>query len=99
MLLAQRGGHGTGAGRPTTGVSNPAPNNSDMNDFNRALALQATQDQIARFQQLTKSTKAARKQAQDLSQTKITSKPDSSRYAGLNDAVEEAQNNTPPVCE
>jgi hypothetical protein len=45
--------------RPSTGASNPAASNSDMNDFNRAIALQATPQQIAQFQQLTKSTAAA----------------------------------------
>ena len=93
-LLAQRGGHGAGAGRPPTGASNPAPNNSDIKDFNRAIALQATPDQVARFQQLTKSTEAARKEAQNLIQhTENANKPDSSRYAALNDAVEEALSN------
>jgi hypothetical protein len=92
-LLAQRGGHGTGAGRSPTGVSNPAPSNSDISDFNRAIALQATPEQIARFQQLTKSTEAARKEAQNLFQQAENAKPDSSRYVGLNDAIEEAQNN------
>jgi len=94
-LLAQHGGHGgAGAGRPSTGASNPAPNNSDINDFNRAIALQATPDQVARFRQLMKSTEAATKEAQDLTQhAENAAKPDSSRYAGLNDAVEEARSN------
>ena len=65
-LLAQRGGHN--AGRPSTGASNPTLNTSDMNDFNRAIALQATPNQIAQFQQLNKSTEAASKQAQNLIQ-------------------------------
>jgi hypothetical protein len=94
-LLAQHGGHGAGVGRPSTGPSNPAPN-SDMSDFSRAVALQATPDQIARFQQSKKSTDAAKKLAQDITQasftqTKDTSQPNSSLYAGLNDAVEDAQ--------
>ena len=93
-LLAQRGGHGAGTGRAPTGTSNPTPSTSDMSDFNRAIALQATPDQIARFQQLTKSTEAARKEAQNLIHPgPDASKPDSSRYADLNDTVEEAQNN------
>jgi len=94
-LLAQHGGHGgAGAGRPSTGASNPAPNSSDINDFNRAIALQATPDQVARFRQLMKSTEAATKEAQDLTQhAENADEPDSSRYAGLNDAVEEARSN------
>ncbi len=93
-LLAQHGGHGAGAGHPSTGAPNPEPNSSDINDFNRAIALQATPDQVARFRQLMKSTEAATKEAQDLTQhAENAAKPDSSRYAGLNDAVEEARSN------
>ncbi len=94
MLLAQRGGHGTSAGNPSIGAPNPTPNNSDINDFNRAVALQATPEQTAWFRQLTKSTEAARKEAQSLIQlSQNASKPDSSRYADLNDAVDEARSN------
>jgi hypothetical protein len=65
-----------------------------MGDFNRAIALQATPDQIARFQQLTKSTEAARKEAQNLIRpAEDANRPGSSRYAELNDIVEEAQSN------
>jgi hypothetical protein len=90
-LIAQRGGHGAGVGRPSAGASNPAPNN-DINDFNRAIALQATPDQIAQFQQLTKSTEAARNKAQNLIQH-TENNADSSLYADLNDAVGETQSN------
>jgi len=91
-LLAQRGGHG--AGRPSTGASNPTLNTSDMNDFNRAIALQATPDQIAQFQQLNKSTEAASKEAQNLVQpSKNASTQNSSRYTDLSDVVDEAQTN------
>ncbi len=91
-LLAQRGGHS--ASRPSTGASNPTPNTSDMTDFNRAIALQATPDQVAQFQQLDKSTEAASKQAQNLIQApNNASTPNSSRYADLSDAVDEAQTN------
>ena len=91
-LLAQRGGHG--AGRPSTGASNPTLDTSDMNDFNRAIALQATPDQIAQFQQLNKSTEAASTEAQNLVQPlKNASTPNSSRYTDLSDVVDEAQTN------
>jgi hypothetical protein len=89
--MAQRGVHGAGAGRPPSGASNPAPNN-DINDFNRAVALQATPDQIAQFRQLTKSTEAASKKAQTLVQH-TGNNADSSGYADLNDAVDETQSN------
>jgi len=93
-LLAQHGGHGAGAGRPPAAASNPAPENSDMQDFNRAIALQATPEQVAWFQRLTKSTEAAQKEAQELIQlAEKAKKADSSRYADFNDAVEEAQSN------
>jgi hypothetical protein len=92
-LLAQRGGHGTSAGRSPAGT-NPVSNTSDISDFNRSIALQASPDQIARFQQLTKSMDTARNEAQDLIHPAGDSKkPDSSRYADLNDAVQEAQSN------
>jgi len=92
-LLAQHGGHGAGAARPPAGASNPA-SNSDMNDFSRAIALQATPEQVAWFQQLTKSTEAARKEVQSLiQQAESANKPESSRYAELSDSAEEAQSN------
>jgi hypothetical protein len=93
-LLAQRGAHGTGAGRPSTSASNPAPSTSDMNDFNRAIALQATPEQTARFKQLTASTQAAKQQTEDLIHPENADKPDASLYAGLNDAVGEAQSSS-----
>jgi hypothetical protein len=94
-LLAQRGGHS--AGHPATGASNPTPNTSDISDFNRAIALQATPDQIAQFQQLNKSTEAANKQAQNLIEhaedrfLENARRPNSSRYTDLSDTVDEAE--------
>ena len=65
-----------------------------MNDFNRAIALQATPDQIALLQQLNKSTETAGKEAQNLIQPlKNATRPNSSRYTDLSDAVDEAQTN------
>lgn len=78
-------------GRPPTGAPNPSTN-SDITDFNRAVALQATPEQIAQFKELTKSTEAARKAAQIVIEHADHAKePDSSLYAGLSDAVDEAQ--------
>jgi hypothetical protein len=91
-LLAQRGGHGVG--RPSTGASNPTPNTSDMTDFNRAIALQATPDQVAQFRQLNKSTETASKEAQNLVQpSENATRPNSSRYTDLSQVVDEAQAN------
>jgi hypothetical protein len=89
VLAQRRGGHGAGAGRPPTGVSNT----DDLKDFKRAVALQATPDQVIQFQRLTKSTQAARKGAQDLLQlAENASNPNLFHSTNpLTSAVEEAQ--------
>jgi hypothetical protein len=89
LLAQRRGGHGAGAGRGPTGVSNT----DDLKDFKRAVALQATPDQVIQFQRLTKSTQDARKGAQDLLQLAgNASKPDLFHDTNaLASAVEEAQ--------
>ena len=64
ILLAQRrGGHGGGPGRraPAGGSGT-----DDLKDFKRAMALQASPDQVVQFQRLNESTQVARKSAQDL---------------------------------
>lgn len=89
LLAQRRGGNGAGAGRGPTGVSNT----DDLKDFKRAVALQATPDQMIQFQRLTKSTQAARKDAQDLLQLAgNASKLDLFRDVNsLTGAAEEAQ--------
>ena len=87
--FAQHHGQGGGgAGRPSGGSDS-----TDLSDFKRAMALAASPDQIAQFRELTKSTQAAKKSAQDFLQA--ASKGDSaalSRNAdALSDAVAEAQ--------
>jgi hypothetical protein len=89
LLAQRRGGHSAGSGRASAG----APSTDDLKDFKRAVALQATPDQMIQFEQLTRSIQTARKSAQDLLQTaEGTSKPDlfHSVYP-LTNAVEEAQ--------
>jgi len=89
MLGQHRGqGGGRGAGRPAG-----ASTSDDLKDFKRAIALQASPDQVAQFRQMTKSTEAARKAAQDLLQlASNASKPDLSKNSNdLSSAVEEAQ--------
>ena len=78
-----------GAGRPPTGVSST----DDLKDFKRAVALQATPDQLIQFDRLTKSTQAARKGAQELLQLAgSASQPDLFHLTySLTSAVEEAQ--------
>lgn len=92
LLTAQhRGGRGPGSttGRAPTGV----PNKDDLKDFNRAVALQATPEQVQKYRELTGIVQAARKDAQDLqraaanvSDPKLFQNTDS-----LTDAVADAQ--------
>jgi hypothetical protein len=62
LLAQRRGGHGGGTARPPAGV---APTD-DLKAFNRAVALQASPDQVVQFRRLSESTQVARKTAQDL---------------------------------
>jgi hypothetical protein len=62
LVAQRRGGHGAGAARAPAGESGA----DDLKDFKRAIALQASPDQVAQFRRLTESTQAARKTAQDL---------------------------------
>ena len=63
FLLAQRrGGRGAGTTRPPAAGSST----DDLKDFKRALALQASPDQVVQFRRLTESTQVAQKSAQDL---------------------------------
>jgi hypothetical protein len=63
LLAQRRGGHGAGTAGAAAGVSSP----DDLKDFKRALALQASPEQVVQFRRLTESTQVARKSAQDLS--------------------------------
>jgi hypothetical protein len=89
-MAQRRGGRGGGAGRPAPGISNP----DDSKGFQRAIALQATPDQIAQFHKLSEGTEAARKDAQDLRElAEKANSPDLSHYENpLLSAVEGAQN-------
>jgi hypothetical protein len=71
--LAQYGGGGGGhrhggGGSPSPSGPTPDTKNNDLKGFERAVALQATPDQIAQFQRFSASTQVARKRAQDLLQ-------------------------------
>jgi hypothetical protein len=94
--LAQHGGHGGGGGgrRGSPGAANGDTSDAGLVDFNRALAVQATSDQVSHFPELTKSTEAARKLALDFHG--VSGKADSEtefykKTAALKGAVEEAQ--------
>ena len=92
--FGQHGGHGGGGGRGGAPRGTGSTSDSSLQDFNHALAVQATPDQVSRFQSLAKSTEDARKQAQDL--LRLAAKADdpndfSYHVAALKDAVEVVQ--------
>ncbi len=92
--LGQHAGHGGGRRGAPGGAASGSTSDSSLQDFNRALAVQATPDQASRFQSLAKNTEAARKQAQDL--FRLAAKADdpaefSQHVAALKDAVEDVQ--------
>lgn len=68
--LAQHGGHG---GSSSGGGYGHAGHNSEMRDFQRALVLQATGEQRARFAQCTQATQRVRNLADQL--YALSSKP------------------------
>lgn len=98
QVWGQHGGHGGGGrGGAPRGTGSSEPSNSNLQDFNHALAVQATPDQVSQFQALAKSTEAARKQAQEL--LMIASKANrmadfSQQTSALKDALEDAQGGT-----
>lgn len=98
QVWGQHGGHGGGGrGGAPRGTGSGEPSNSNLQDFNHALAVQATPDQVSQFQALAKSTEAARKQAQELLQIagKANSMANFSQQASaLKDTLEDAQGGT-----
>jgi hypothetical protein len=89
-LLAQRrgGGRSVGASPSPAGV----PDTDALKDFKRAVAIQATPDQVIRFRRLTKSAQAAREGTEHLLQlAENGSKPDLFRFTSPLSAVEEAR--------
>ena len=92
--LGQQGGHGGGRRGAPGSAGSGGTSDTSLQDFNHALAVQATADQTSQFQSLTKSTEAARKQAQDL--LRLAAKADeqaefSQHVTALKDAVEDVQ--------
>jgi len=92
--FGQHGGHGGGRGGAprTTGTGDAGE--PGLTDFKHAMAVQATPDQASQFQELAKSTEAARKQAQELLRLAGTADrtADFSRQTtALKDALEDAQ--------
>ena len=92
--LGQHGGHGGGGGRGGAPRGTGTSSDSSLQDFNHALAVQATPDQASRFQSLAKNAEDARKQAEDL--LRLAAKADSpaefrQHVTALKDAVEDLQ--------
>jgi hypothetical protein len=89
LLAQRRGGRGGGTAGAPGGVSR----SDDLKDFKRAVALQASPDQVVQFRRLTESTQVARKSAQDLVKlAENTSKSDLFRSTNqLAGALEKAQ--------
>jgi hypothetical protein len=89
LLAQRRGGRGEGTARAPVGASST----DDLKDFKRAVALQASPDQVVRFRRLAESTQIARKSAQDLLKfAENASKTDLFRSTDhLTSALEQAQ--------
>jgi HPt (histidine-containing phosphotransfer) domain-containing protein len=88
-VLAQHRGS-QGAAGPTSGKTS---NSDDLHDFKRAVALQASPDQVSQFKELVTSTQAARKATQELLQLSAKAgNPDLSHSTeNLPSAVEDVQ--------
>jgi hypothetical protein len=73
LLAQRRGGHGAGTARAPVGASST----DDLKDFKRAVALQASPDQVVRFRRLTESkansdvTKRSKTVTSDLERSRI----------------------------
>ena len=93
--MGQHGGHGGGRGGASSRSTGAAdPSNSNLKDFDHALAVQATPDQVSHFQTLAKSTQDARKQVQELLRLAGTANASadlSKQASALKDVVEDAQ--------
>jgi hypothetical protein len=91
MLLAQHRGRGGGGKTGSTGVGDTE--SPEAKEFERAAALQARPEQVAVFQQLTKSDQVARKNAAEfLQHAQDADLPDLFHRANsITVAVEEAQ--------
>jgi hypothetical protein len=73
----------------------PRPSNdTSIQDFKRAMAVQAAPDQVSDYQTLTKNTEDAKKQAHDLQQKSAASPDATGLYkpaSSLKDAVDQVQ--------
>jgi hypothetical protein len=96
--LAGLGQHGGRHGSSSSGSAGTTPaEDPDTATFKRAVAAQATDTQIAQFHSMTKSTEAARQQAQGLQQPGSNanhSEELTSKATALQDAVDQALSDT-----
>jgi len=92
--LGQHGGHGGARGGAPRSPGSAGTSDSSLQDFNHALAVQATPDQTSQFQALAKSTEAARKEAHELLQLAAKERNPANFFrqtSALKDAVDDAQ--------
>ncbi|HTC93452.1 MAG TPA: hypothetical protein VK699_08370 [Terriglobales bacterium] len=97
-LSAQRSG-GRGGGRGARGAggssSGPAADPTEIKDFNRLMAIQATESQTQQFQAVARSTEVATRQAHDLMEqagNTNASTDFTSQTTALKNAVDDARN-------
>lgn len=94
-LIAQRSGGRGGRGAGTRSSGSGAANQDDsqeMKDFRRAIALQASPEQIAQFKVLSKNTQQATELAQNLHQLAATNGGNySGQEASLRIAIEDTR--------
>jgi hypothetical protein len=94
-LLAQRGGGaGLGGGAPVAGMSRPGgvDEKDDLRGFHRAMAVQATSEQIAEFRAAMKKTEAASRDFDEL--VKNSDSDVSARVIAVRMAIETARTDT-----
>jgi len=94
-LLGQHGGRHSTSG--TNGGTTAQPEDPDAATFKRAVAEQATDEQVAQFRLMTKSTEAARQQAQELQHLNSTASNSENLFGkanNLEDSVERALTDT-----
>jgi hypothetical protein len=88
----QEGRHGTTAG--TSPAPTTPPEDPDMARFKHAIAVQATEQQIAQFRLMIRSTESAHRQAIDLQHSSSRASDSEELFSkahDLQDSVEEAQ--------
>ncbi len=97
-MLAQRqsGGHGTGGGFGLAGIGRPdgVDEKDSLKDFHRALAVQASSQQVAEYQTLLKTMEAAKDAVGTLKQGEGNAADLTARGAALDHAIESARGST-----